>query len=207
MQSPAPHQQVLHAVLHGLYVLDAQILVLHSLFQLLAGSLSVEGFVRGLDDSPGEVNARCVPLRPEVRRRCTQLLAHPTRIAPPGHHSPRHNPAHRHGLHCVHRVLHGLDGEAGLLYVVLLVVQLVTLALVQLLLLQHGQRPPLGRLLGGPGPCALDVLPVLHQLRIQLPDLLIDAVGAGVGGNEAVLRKLHACRAQGHPGPATARST
>lgn len=44
--------------------------------------------------------------------------------------------AYRHGLHCVHGVLHGLHRKVGLLNVVLLVVQLVPLAFVQSLLLE-----------------------------------------------------------------------
>lgn len=96
----------------------------------------------------------------------------PTRL-----HEALHLLARRlHRLHRVRRVLHAGHGKRGLLHVELLVEELVALALVQPLLLEHHERAALGRLLRGPSR-ALDALLVLRQLLVQLADLLVQAAG------------------------------
>mmetsp|Transcript_10056 Transcript_10056/g.30111 ORF Transcript_10056/g.30111 Transcript_10056/m.30111 type:complete len:207 (+) Transcript_10056:185-805(+) len=81
-----------------------------------------------------------------------------------------------HGLHCLHRVLHAFHHEGGLIHVILLAVQLLSLVFIESLLLQHIESPPLGIVLSRPWPELLYGFSVLNQLLIKLFDLVIKRV-------------------------------
>ena len=92
-----------------------------------------------------------------------------------------------HRLNRRHAVFHGLEREACLFHVELLVVELVPLRLEHLLLLQDRQRAPLGGVLRGPRARLPDSLAVADELGVELLDLLVDTVEfwAGLGGGGA----------------------